>query len=378
MNTSMLKKIGNGLIAPVVAIVISAIVSSLALIFAGHSPIDAIRAMTKYVTTTDSLVTILNRGAPLYVVALGLAIGFKMNLFNIGADGQYRLAALIAAAAGSAMSLPRVIQILLIMIIAMAVGGLWGAVPGVLKVTRGVNEVVSTIMLNFVATGISAYLLAVYFFNRQVKKTKNVVETNSIPKSGKLPDLNGLLADIGIHLPRLSHLHGYLPVAMVVGILFYLLVWRTRFGYDLRMSGASAATARASGVNPKRMVLTTIILSGALSGLAAMGFLLTDFPKYDQGFPLGLALASGVPVALLGRNHPAGIAVAAFFWAGIERASQGLSTVNIPGEITKILQGTLLISSVIAFELVRRRNLRNAVKQAAEVTHAVDVEGAPA
>ena len=378
MNNSSVKKVVNGLIAPVIALVIAAVVSSIALLLAGHSPIVAVRAMTHYVTTTDSFVVILNRGAPLYVVSLGVAIGFKMNLFNIGADGQYRLAALIAAAAGAAMDLPRVIQIVLIMVIAMAVGGFWAAIPGVLKVTRGVNEVVTTIMLNYVATGLSAYLLATYFFNRAVKTAKNVVETHSIPKSGRLPDLDGLLAHVGVHLPRLTHLHGFLPIAALVGVAFYLLVWRTRFGYDLRMTGASAAAARSSGVNPKRMVVTTIIISGALSGLAAMGFLLTDFPKYDQGFPLGLAF-TGIAVALLGRNHPGGIAAAAFFWAGIERASQGLSTVNIPGEITKILQGTLLIGSVIAFELVRRRNLRNAVRHASFITNMpTDVGGVPA
>jgi ABC-type uncharacterized transport system permease subunit len=378
MSNSLVKKVVNALIAPVIALVIAAVVSSIALLLAGHSPIAAVRAMTNYVTTTDSFVVILNRAAPLYVVALGVAIGFKMNLFNIGADGQYRLAALIAAAAGAAMDLPRVIQIVLIMMIAMAVGGFWAAIPGVLKVTRGVNEVVTTIMLNYVATGLSAYLLATYFYNREIKKTKNVVETHSIPKSGRLPDLDGLLARLGVHLPRLTHMHSFILVAALVGVAFYLLVWRTRFGYDLRMTGASAAAARSSGVNPKRMVVTTIIISGALSGLAAMGFLLTDFPKYDQGFPLGLAF-TGIAVALLGRNHPGGIAAAAFFWAGIERASQGLSTVNIPGEITKILQGTLLIGSVIAFELVRRRNLRNAVRHASFVTSVpTDVEGVPA
>ena len=281
MNRSVLRRIRSALIAPALAVAVAIVVSSIALLASGHSPIDALRAMITFVDSKSSFVTILNKSAPLYVVSLGVAIGFKMNLFNIGADGQYRLAALIAAAAGAGMNLPRVIQIVLIILIAMAVGGAWAAIPGVLKVTRGVNEVVSTIMLNFVATGISAFLLTEYFRNKRVQ---NVAETRQLPKSGRLPTLNGLLDTFGFHLPRGTVLNGYLPIAILVGVAFYLLVWRTQFGYELRMTGANAAAARTAGVNSGAMVIKTIVISGMLAGLAAMGFLLCDFPKYNEGF----------------------------------------------------------------------------------------------
>ncbi len=360
MQTTWTKKVGDALLAPAIAVAAALVVSSFALLVSGHSPIAAYRAMGSFVASTDSVVTILNRGAPLYVVSLGVAIGFRMNLFNIGADGQYRLGALFAAAASSAYSLPRPLHILTIMLIAMAVGGAWAAIPGVLKVTRNVNEVVSTIMLNFVATGLSAYLLNNYMRNERVE---NVVETKSVPKSGQLPSLNGLIENFGFHFPRLTVLNGFLPVAMVVGIAFYVLIWRTRFGFDLRMTGASPFAARASGVKPARMIITTIVISGALAGLASTGFLLTDFIKYNETFPLGLPF-TGIAVALLGKNHPAGIAAAAFAWSGIEQASRGLLDEKIPPEISRIMLGTLLMSSVIAFEVVRRRNLTNAVRLA--------------
>lgn len=366
MNISVMKRIGTGLVAPAIAVGVAVVVSSLALLLSGHSAIAAFRAMADYVTTTDSLVTILNKGAPLYVVSLGVAIGFKMKLFNIGADGQYRLGALIAAASAPAFSLPRPVHIVAIMLIAMVAGGTWAAIPGVLKVARGVNEVVSTIMLNFIATGLSAYLLATYFRNRRVV---DGIETKSVPKSGLLPSLNGFVENFGIHLRRNTTLQGFLPVAIAVGILFYVIVSRTRFGYDLRMTGLNPAAARSSGVNSSAMIIRTIILSGALAGLAAMGFLLTDYNKYSDGFPLGLAF-TGIGVALLGRNHPGGIAVAAFVWASIEQASGGLLNERIPTEISKILQGTLLISAVVSFEIVRRRNLTKSIKQAAAQSHA--------
>jgi ABC-type uncharacterized transport system permease subunit len=360
MNQPLIGRILSGLVAPAIALGVSIVVSSITLILSGNSPIDALRAMADYLFTTDSIVATLNRVGPLYVVALAVAIGFKMNLFNIGVDGQYRLAALLSAALGAELDLPRVLHIIAVMLIAMMVGAAWAAIPGALKVTRNVNEVVSTIMLNFVATGLSAYLLLTYFRN---KKVQNVSETKAIPPSGRIPTLNGFIENFGFHFPRLTELNGFLPIAIVVGILFYLLVWRTRFGFDLRMSGANKAAARSSGVNPSAMIMKTILISGALAGLAASGFVLTSFPKYSDAFPLGLAF-TGIGVALLGRNHPAGIAVAALVWQGVETASRGLLEVKIPPEITVIMLGTLLMSSVISFEVVRRRRLETTIKRA--------------
>ena len=119
------------------------------------------------------------------------------------------------------------------------------------------------------------------------------------------------------------------------------------------------------------MIMKTIILSGALAGLAGMGPLLTEVHKYGDTFPTALGF-TGISVALLGRNHPAGIAVAAFVWAGIEQAARALPDVGIPQEIGRILQGTLLLSAVIAFEVVRRYGLAASVREAAARAEALD------
>jgi simple sugar transport system permease protein len=290
-----------------------------------------------------------------------------MGLFNIGADGQYRLGALIAAAVGAAISLPAPLQVLVIVLVAMAVAGAYAAIPGGLKVVRGVNEVVSTIMLNFIATGISAYLLTVYLRDKDVNLQS---QTKSLDPSGWLPALNRLLRGVGYHLPRGTVLEGFLPIAIATGVAFYLVVYRTRFGFDLRMTGANPRAALASGVNPNAMIMKTIILSGAIAGLAGMGPLLSEFHKYGDTFPTALGF-TGISVALLGRNHPAGIGAAAFIWAGIEQASRGLSDIGVPPEIGKILQGTLLLSAVISFEVVRRRGEAAQVRDAAAKAQAL-------
>jgi simple sugar transport system permease protein len=180
-----------------------------------------------------------------------------------------------------------------------------------------------------------------------------------------MPSLNELFSKIGVDLPE--PLAGFLVIAIVVGIAFYVIIYRTRFGFDLRTSGRNPNAARSAGVNPKAMILKTMVLSGIIAGLAGMGPLLGDFHKYGDTFPTGIGL-TGIAVALLGRNNPVGIAIGALVWAGIERASQSLNPVGIPAEIGQILQGTLLLSAVIAFEVVRRYRERLVVREAAAKT----------
>jgi ABC-type uncharacterized transport system permease subunit len=360
----MKSRIFYALAAPVIAAVLAIVVSSIALLISGHSPVETFQTMWNYLDSADSVVAIINRAVPYYVAGVAVAIGFKMGLFNIGADGQYRLAALIAAAAGAAVSLPAPLHVGFIFVVAIAVGGAWAGVAGVLKVTRGVNEVVSTIMLNFIATGISAFLLAEYFRDENASLA---AQTKPLPSSAWIPPLNRLLELFGYHLPPNTVLQGFLPFAIVLGIGYYLLVWRTRFGFDLRTTGINPAAARAAGVNPKAMVLKTIVLSGMVAGLIGLGPLLGDpqLHKYGDTFPTAIGF-TGIAIALLGRNNPGGIAVAAFVWAALERGGQALPPIGVPQEIVKILQGTLLLTAVIAFEVVRRFASAAQVREAAQ------------
>jgi general nucleoside transport system permease protein len=360
------RRIGQALAAPIAAAVISLAISSIVLLLSGENPLDAYKAMWSYVDSTASVVAILNRAGPYYVSALAAAIGFKMGLFNIGVDGQYRIAALFAAAVGAAVDLPAVLHVGLIMLVAIVVGAGYAFIPGVLKVTRGVNEVIATIMLNFISIGVVAFILRKWFKEENTTGGAAITKTKLIPRSGWMPDLDGLLENLGFHMPGNTRLYGYLVVAAALGILFYLLVWRSRFGFDLRSSGINPAAARASGVSPGRMIIITMLISGGLAGMVGIGPLLSDTHFFEASggqFPLGLGF-TGIGVALLGRNHPAGIAVAAFVYAGIERSTQVLSPLGIPPEISRILQGTLVLTSVIAYEVVRRRSEAAAVRAA--------------
>src|SRR5262249_54993744 len=188
--------------------------------------------------------------------------------------------------------------------------------------------------------------------------------------SAWLASVNRFLRFFGFHLPSQTIMQGFLVVAIITGIGFFLLVYKTRFGFDLRTTGANPRAALASGVNPKAMIMKTIILSGALAALAGMGPLLSDLHLYGDIFPTALGF-TGISVALLGRNHPAGVALAAFVSAGIEQAARGLPAVGVPQEIGQILQGTLLLSAVVAFEVVRRYGQAAQVRDAAAKAQAL-------
>jgi len=264
-----------------------------------------------------------------------------------------------AGAAGAAVELPAPLHVTFMILVAMVIGGAWASIAGVLKVTRGVNEVVSTIMLNFIATGLTAYLLGEFLYDEVILERTQIAQTQTLPNSGRFPHLDSLLP---FDLPKDIHLQGFVLVAIVLGVLMQVVLTRTRFGLELRATGLNPATARSSGINPNRMILTTIIASGAIAGLGAMAPLLGERYSYSDSFPLAVGF-TGISVALLGQNHPGGIAIGALIWSSIEDGARGI--VNSPPEITRIMQGTLLLTAVIGFTVARRKAEQASIREAA-------------
>jgi ABC-type uncharacterized transport system permease subunit len=363
----MLERIWRAALAPVIAGVAAIVISSIALLISGNNPVTTFQEMWKTIDSTESVVLIINRAVPYYIAGVAVAIGFKMNLFNIGSNGQYLLAALVAGWAGAEVSLPPLLHVPFIFLVAVAVGGVWALIAGVLNVTRNVNVVISTIMLNYIAIGLSAFLLAEVF--RDNANGGLVAQTKPIPDSGQIPALNPIFEFFGFDFGSGVELYGFLPFAIALGIAYYVLLNRSLFGYELKLSGLNADAAVSAGVNPKRMVLITMFLSGAVAGMIGLPFLLADpnFLKYGDAFPTTIGF-TGLGLALLGRNSPVGIAGAALIWATIERATQRLGPIGVPPEIGRILQGSFLLVAVIAYEVVRRRNDAAAVAAAAAAT----------
>lgn len=362
-----LRRITLALAAPVCAFVFSVVLSSLVLVAVGTNPIEAWLEMLSYGSRLETLVQTGNRATQLYLAGIAVAIGFRMNLFNIGVEGQYVLAALLAAAVGGAVDLPPILHVALIMVVAMAVGSSFAGVAGYLKVSRGVHEVISTIMLNAVALGLTGFLLRSWLLDDS--DTTLNMGTPEIPPSGRFPNLNGVVEGLSREITRGRELWGFLLVAILVGVLFHLFLSRTRAGYDLRITGLNPFAAEASGVHPSSTVVRAMLLSGAVAGLIGLPEILGDAHKYDLNFTQGLGFA-GIAVALIGRNHAVGVGIAAILFGWLDSAAPILDVVgDTPREIVSILQGVVVLSAVVAFEVVSRIRRAAEARDAAEATH---------
>ncbi len=377
MAKSLGRRVMLALAAPVLAVAFAVAMSSIVLALSGSSPITAYIDMFDHARKLETMIDIGNRFTPLYISGVAAAIGFRMNLFNIGVEGQYLLATLFAAAAGGAVNLPPVLHIGLILIVAMTVGAAYSGVAGVLKVTRGVNEVISTIMLNVIAiSGLVAWLVREWQAGGGVNASGGNagVGTEPIPESGLMPNLNGFVEIFTREIKQGKKLTGVLVIALLVGIGYHVLVNRTRFGFDLRASGMNPFAAQAGGVPPKRMVVTAMVLSGAAAGLVGMSTLM-DQGRYSPNFVRGLGFA-GIGVTLLGRNHPVGIAIGALLFAFLD-VSAGILQISgsASREIVVIMQGIILIAAVVAYEVVNRFRQREEAKDAAAALQSVPPAG---
>jgi len=357
--------------APLLAAVFALGLASIVLLISGSNPIEGFGDMLRNGRELETIIDTVNRATPFYISAVAAAIGFRMNLFNIGVEGQYLLAAFFAAAAGGAVDLPPVLHVGLIFVVATSVGAFWSGLAGVLKVTRGVNEVISTIMLNFIALGgLIAWLSRVWVDDVQATNSG----TKIIPESGRMPSLNSIVEIFTREIGKGRRLTGVFVVALVIGLLYHVIVNRTRFGFDLRASGSNPFAARAGGVPPRRMIVMAMLLSGATAGMVGMVQVVSDRFKYDQSFIQGLGFA-GIAVALLGRNHPGGMMVGALLFGFLD-ASSGILQLSgsAPREIVVIIQGVILLAAVVAYEVVSRIRDREEARLAAEALAKKQIE----
>lgn len=334
--------------APLVAVVVAFIITSLVLLAVGDPVMDVWRTIFQ-VPLPRQMVNIINAATVFYLSAVAVAIGFKMNLFNIGVDGQYRVASFAAAVFAGQAWLPGILNVIVAILVSMVAGGLWAGIAGWLKVKRGVSEVISTIMLNAIATALVSWLLAKARDPESVGS--NIVRTREIPESSRLEGLSIIPGATGT-------VYTLIFLAAFVGLAYWFILNKTRFGFDLRATGKSETAAVASGVDVKRMVMTSMVLSGAVAGLVGMPLLFGQDYSYGTTFQAGLGFA-GIAIALLGRNHPVGIAFAALLWAFLEAQSNALQIqANVSKELVYIIQGTILFAVVIAYELTRRAEVR--------------------
>jgi len=338
------RRILLGLAAPVLAVVIAAVVVTIILLSTG----DDVGGFWDVMLTwpkNRNIVNIVNSASILYLSGLAAAIGFRMNLFNIGVEGQYRIAAFTAAAFAGEAWLPGKANTVATILVAMLVGAAWAGIAGLLRVYRGVSEVISTIMLNAIA-----FSLVGFFIGKVGVQSGVSTSTKPVPESG-------WVGGISI-LPDAPKAYGLALLAVAAGLGFAVVLNRTTFGFNLRATGVSETAAVASGVNIKRMVVISMLLSGAVAGLVGMPVLFGQAHNYGTSFQTGIGFA-GIAVALLGRNHPVGIAFGALIFAFLSEQGNLLNILaGVSPDIVGVTQGVIVMAVVIAYEVVRRYRIR--------------------
>lgn len=319
-------------VVPFVAIVLGLIVGAIIMLFGGYDPILAYRSLLdKVFGNPYDFGETLTAITPLIFTGLSVAFAFRTGLFNIGAEGQYIIGMTGATIIGVQVHAPWYIHAPLAIVVGALCGGFWGMIAGYLKATRGVNEVITTIMLNWIALHLGNYLVNTFLLE-QGKGRSYFVDKSADVTIGWL---SRALDDARIHWGMFF--------AILAVIFFYVYLWRTKQGYELRVVGFNPDAAKYAGINVNRGVVKAMFISGALAGLAGVFQLLGVFLNQPISASHTGHGFDGIAVALLGGNTPLGVLFGAILFGTLSYGAAGMSFgADVPPEIIRIVIGSVI------------------------------------
>jgi ABC-type uncharacterized transport system permease subunit len=322
----------DALLLPIIGVGIALAIGAVIIYFMGIDPLRAYSYLLKgSLGGKNSLAETLIKATPICLTGLGVAFAYRCGLVNIGAEGQLYMGALASTAMGiygAAWGLPTIIHLPLTLLAGFLAGGIWGSVPGWLKAKYGINEIINTIMFNYIAI----YLIS-YAVTGPLKEQPGFMpQTALIPRSATLP----------IFLKG-TRLHLGFVVALLCVMAFYLILWRTGIGYQIRVVGLNPRAARHAGLNVSMSMVLAMFMSGGLAGLAGAGEILGVLKRLYAGFSPGYGF-DGIAVALIGRNTPVGVLAAALLLGALRSGVNAMQMgVGVPIGVIYVIQGTLII-----------------------------------
>ncbi len=359
-------KVLREILAPLAAIVAAFVVGGIIIWLVGDNPFETYRLLlANSFGSAKDISSTLVYATPLIFTGLAVAVAFRCGLLNIGAEGQLYVAAFATAWVGikfggtvvdifgkkedwSWMSLPAIVLVPLCILTAIVAGGLWGAIPGILKAKFGSHEVINTIMLNFIAISLVSYFTQYHY----KIPGDPILQTAPIGEAAHIAQLNQFLPFIPKDVP----LNIAFLLAILMCFLVYIFLWKTKWGFELRAVGENAAAAEYGGISPQKQIIIAMTLSGALAGMVAVGEVLGYRHNYYDGFSAEWGFL-GIAVALLGRNHPLGVFVAALFFAVLARGEIFVDafTPKVSKDIGWVLQA-IIILFVACFQIYARKS----------------------
>jgi len=326
-----IKGFAKPLIESLIAVVVGIVVGGIILAFSGYSPVKA------YVALFDGAVgskygwaMTLSAATPIILTALTFGIGARTGLFNIGGEGTVYFGAIATILLTNLWG-----NILMGLLGGIIAGIAWMAIPAFLKVLRGVNEVVSTIMLNWMA-----YFIALYIVLQKIPSPEDPNKTIAVPISARFPIIM-----------KGSELSWAFAISVIAALITYYILWHTELGYELRVSGYNERAARYGGINPKKAVIWSFLLGGIMSGLAGATEVMGRPPSYaiSQGMAniYGYGF-DGIGVSLVGRNHPLGIIFSGIFFGMLKAGATAMQIeAGVPLEMVRMVQGVIVVAVAI-------------------------------
>ena len=351
---------------PLVAVAAALVIGGIILLISGREPVDIFRRMFQAAfTNPGALSATLIAATPLLLTGLAAAVAFRMRVWNIGADGQLMIAAVLAAAAGTALGERSLALTLPAMLVAGAVGGvLWAIIPALLRAYLNTSEVLTTLMLNYVAPLILIYLIfdsTSYWRDLSTPSSRVFPQAKTLAESDFWPDYGD-----GIAIPF------GLIVGVILAVILTVLLRSTRFGFKIKVAADSEAAGHYAGIRTARLLVVVMLISGAIAGIAGASQV-GDFshrlePKQLQFAAFGY---TGIAVAALARYHPLGVILSAILVGGMTNAGFALQGVDLPLGLIGLIQGLILllvaaseVSARYRVVLERRSRLRGGVPTA--------------
>jgi ABC-type uncharacterized transport system permease subunit len=357
----LLSSVADSLLVPLLAVITAIVIGGIVIAAVGGNPFMAYMGLIQGSFGSAKALSETAIWATPYIFAgLAVAVAFKGGLFNIGAEGQLALGAVVSALIGYALpgwlgfDLPAFIHISLAIGLGALAGALWAAIPGFLKAYAGGHEVINTIMMNYIALNITSFLM-----NGPMKDpspTNVIARTPEIAASARIPQLfDGVLhwgllpvlpASLQVRLLEMVdklRVHWGFVLALVMALLIWVLLQKTTFGFEIRMVGSNPDAAKYAGINVKRIIVLTMALSGLLAGMAGTIEVTALNYRHELGFSQGYGF-DAIAVALLGKTNPFGVVIAAILFGAMRNGATRMQFLTmIPVDVISIIQALILL-----------------------------------
>src|SRR5258707_9596022 len=331
-------KLLREILFPLIAVLAAFVVGGVVVWLIGDSPFETYRLLIgSAFSWPDGIGYTLFYATPLIFTGLAVTVAFRCGLLNIGAEGQLYIGAFVAAWVGIKFAGASAWVLLpMCCLAAILAGAFWGGIPGVLKALFGSHEVINTIMLNFIAVALVSYFTQYHYKvpGDPFMQTREIGAGAHIARLGRF--IPGLPERIPLNLAFI--------LALICCVLVYVLLWKTKWGYEIRATGANPSSAEYGGISIRKQIILAMAISGSLAGMVGLNEGLGYRYRYYDGFSANYGFV-GIAVALLGRNHPAGVFLAAILFAVLLRGGIFVDayTIHVSKDIVDMLQGIVII-----------------------------------